>query len=272
MAELPEIIILARQMDRELGDALLEEIEVGLEKPLDTGPENFCQSLVGRRLEGVRPLGKWLVLEFAPPGPNLMIHPGMGMDLLALSAGAEKEPHFRFGFDSGRGFTVRFWWFGYLRLAQPGEESNVGGSLGPVPLSPEFSPGALMRIVERKKATGLKSFLLNQRNLAGIGNFYVHDICFRIRAHPATRLDDLSEEQRAGLHQAVEETLSAAVERGINYFEFDFWGRKGDWGKESFLVGYKEGRPCPVCGRPIEKRKIGSTASYVCSACQPEMG
>lgn len=270
MAELPEIIILARQMDRDLGGAVLEEVQLGQEKPLNAEPDEFRRSLAGRRLEGVRPLGKWLVLEFARPGPNLMIHPGMGMDLLALSAETPKEPHFVFRFAQDRGFSIRFWWFGYLRVAPPGQESLIGGFLGPVPLSPEFSPEALARIVEGKKATGLKSFLLNQKNLAGIGNFYVHDICFRIRAHPAARLADLSEEQRAGLHQAVEETLSAAVERGINYFEFDYWGRKGDWDRDSFLVGYQEGKPCPVCGRPIEKRKIGATASYICTACQPE--
>ncbi len=264
---------MARQMRRELAGSVLRKIEFELEKPLNVRPGVFREKLLGRRLEKVRPLGKWLVLGFDPPGPSLMIHPGMGMDLLALQTlqdDPEKQPHFIFEFSPGRGFTIRFWWFGYLRLARPGTEADVGGDLGPVPLSPGFTSGSLLRVMEKRKATGLKSFLLNQKNLAGIGNFYVHDICFRIRAHPKTRLADLSEEQRQGLHGAVEETLSSAVERGINYFEYDFWGHKGDWGREAFLVGYKEGRPCPGCGRPIEKLKLGSTASYICPSCQPE--
>ena len=270
MAELPEIIILARQMSRDLAGSALGEMVLGLEKPLNAPAGEFRESLLGRALESVRPLGKWLVLELAEPGPNLMIHPGMGMDLLSLEVEPEKEPQFLFRFDRDQGFSIRFWWFGYLRLARPGTEPKVGGGLGPVPLSPDFTPQALDRAVEQKKRTGLKSFLLNQKNLAGIGNFYVHDICFRIGAHPATRLDDLSPDQRKGLHRAVEETLSSAVERGINYFEYDFRGRRGDWDQESFLVGYREGKPCPGCGRSVEKAKIGSTASYFCPVCQPE--
>jgi formamidopyrimidine-DNA glycosylase len=271
MAELPEIIILARQMNRELVPSILEGIEFELAKPLNVPPADFKKELLGRRVEGVRPLGKWLVLEFAKPGPNLMIHPGMGMDLLSLGVENDKEPHFWFRFDQGRGFCVRFWWFGYLRLARAGTEPLVGGGLGPVPLSPEFTPQALDRVVEKRKGTGLKAFLLDQKNLAGIGNFYVHDICFRLGAHPRTRLAALSPDQRRGLHRAVEETLSSSVERGMNYFEYDFFGRKGDWGRSAFLVGYQEGRPCPGCGRPIEKMKIGATASYICPVCQPEL-
>ena len=271
MAELPEIIILARQMSLELVPSSLKEVGFDLEKPLNVSSRDFRNRLLGRRVEAVRPLGKWLVLEFTPPGPNLMIHPGMGMDLLALGTETGKEPQFRFVFERDRGFSIRFWWFGYLRLARPGTEAVVGGGLGPVPLSPGFTPLALSRAIDKKRGTGLKSFLLNQKNLAGIGNFYVHDICFRIGAHPKTKLSALSPDQRLGLHGAVEETLSSAVERGMNYFEYDFKGHKGDWDQEAFLVGYKEGRPCPGCGRAIEKIKIGSTASYVCPECQPEI-
>jgi len=270
MAELPEITILARQLQEELAGSVLEAVEFDLEKPLNVSPGDFRKELLKRRLEAVRPLGKWLVLELSPPGPNLMVHPGMGMDLLAVQAETDKEPHFRFRFGPEMGFSIRFWWFGYLRLAKPGTESAIGGGLGPVPLSPDFTTEILGAAIDRRKATGLKAFLLNQKNLAGIGNFYVHDICFRIKAHPRTKLAALSRTQRDNLHGAVEKTLSSAVERGMNYFELDLWGRKGDWDQESFLVGYKEGKPCPECGRPIEKLKIGATSSYICTRCQPE--
>ena len=140
MAELPEIIILARQMGRDLSGSILKEVELGLNKPLNVSPGEFRENLLERLLVEVRPLGKWLVLEFSPPGPSLMIHPGMGMDLLSLGVKAAKPPQFLFRFDQGRGFSIRFWWFGYLRLARPGREAEVGGGLGPAPLGPGVYP------------------------------------------------------------------------------------------------------------------------------------
>jgi len=270
VAELPEIIIIARQMDQRLAGLGLESVSLDQPKSLDRPAEEFAAALVRRRLLRVRPQGKWLVLEFGPPGPNLLINPGMGMDILDLAVEPPKTPQFLFRFQDGRGFSLRFWWFGYLRLARPGEERRKAGDLGPAPLSQEFTPEYLARLLERKERTALKSLLLDQKLLAGIGNVYAQDICFEVRAHPRTRIRDLSQEQRAGLFEAIERTLAAAVERGINYFESDFLGRRGEWGRESFLVGYRTGLPCPACGTAVQKIRTGATASYICPRCQPE--
>jgi len=272
MAELPEIIILSRQMDEHLTGLRLESLLLGQPKCLNAQPEEFESALLDRRLDGLGWHGKWLILRFAPPGPNLLIHPGMGMDLLAIGVEPEtkpaKEPQFLFTFEGQRGFSLRFWWFGYLRLAGPGRELAVAGQAGPSPLTPGFTPEILSRLMDDRPRMSLKSFLTNQKIVAGIGNVYVQDICFAIRAHPLARLKELSQKQRAGLHAAIEETLNSALERGINGFEMDFWGRSGQWGVEHFQVGYKAGQPCPACGTSIEKIKAGSSASYICPSCQ----
>ncbi len=269
MAELPEITLLARQMSEHLGGFKLISFSLGQKKSLNRPAQDY-ENLSGRRLLKARGHGKWLILEFEPPGPNLLIHPGMGMDLLASSVKPPLKPQFVFEFEAGRGFWLRFWWFGHLRLADSGRELEAAGGLGPAPLSPQFTPQALERLMESKPRTSLKSFLTDQKNIAGIGNVYVQDICFRLKAHPLTKLGALSRKQRRGLFDAVEETLTAALERGINYFEFDFWGSKGEWGREAFLVGYKTGQPCPACGQAILKIKAHTSASYICPCCQPE--
>jgi len=272
MAELPEITILARQMTDHLAGERLNGLEFGRTEPLDPGPEGLRQALVGRRLEAAAPLGKWLLLSFQPPGPNLLIHPGMGMDLLALGVRSDKPLQHRFLFGREKGFGLRFWWLGRIKLARPGEEREAAGGLGPAPLGDGLHPALLTDLLERRPGSGIKAFLLNQKVLAGIGNFYVQDILFRVRAHPLTRIRDLSPVQRAALAGAIEETLGGALERGMNHYEYDFWGRKGDWTEEAFLVGYKEGLPCPACGAAIQKIKACSSASYICPVCQPPDG
>jgi len=270
MAELPEILIISRQMDAELSGFELEEMSLGQPKSLDRPAAEFEAALAGRRLKKVRGHGKWIILEFTPPGENLLINPGMGMDLLSLSVEPEGKTQFLFRFTGGRGFSLRFWWLGHLRLAAPGREPIAAGKIGPAPLSPGLTPGYLDLLIKSRPRTGLKSFLLNQKNISGIGNFYAHDICFRLKAHPLTRLKDLSAQQQGGLLAAIEETLGQALGRGINYYEYDFHGRKGEWGPEALLVGYKAGQPCPACGTLIEKIRTGSNAGYICPACQPK--
>ncbi len=273
MAELPEIIILARQLNDHLAGLELTAMELGQPKCLNAGPDEFRQALIGRRLERVRPMGKWLVFDLAGSGPNLLVNPGMGMDLLALTVKPDRPPQFRFEFgpDSNRrGFTIRFWWFGYLRLARPGSERLVAGDLGPAPLTEEFTPGRLAELLAARPRRGLKAFLMDQKTIAGIGNVYVQDICFSIKAHPRTKIAELTEEQRRGLFKAIEDTLASAVARGMNDYEYDLFGRKDGWGAEAFLVGYRTGQPCPDCGAAIEKIKTGSTHSYICPTCQPE--
>lgn len=269
MAELPEIIILARQMDDHLVGRVLTDFSLGQPKCLNAPAEEYETGLIGRELGRVRPLGKWLVLEFDGDGPRLLINPGMGMDLVRLGRPLEKDPQFKFLF-SDTGFTVRFWWFGYVRLAQPGQERAVAGNLGPAPLSDEFTPECLAELIAARPNRGLKAMLMDQKTLAGIGNVYAQDICFRIRAHPKTKLGRLSREQRQGLHAAIEDTLRAAIDLGISDFELDYNGRRGTWGKEALLVGYRTGLPCPECGTAVEKIKTGSTHHYICPRCQPE--
>jgi formamidopyrimidine-DNA glycosylase len=272
MAELPEIIILSRQMGEHLAGLKLESLLLGQPKCLNARPEEFESALVGRRLDSLGHHGKWLILGFAPPGPNLLIHPGMGMDLLALGVEPKmkqaQKPQFLFFFEGEQGFSLRFWWFGRLWLAEPGQERAAAGRAGPAPLTPEFTPELLSRLMNDRPRMSLKSFLTDQKIVAGIGNVYVQDICFAIQAHPLTRLKDLREGQRARLHAAIEEALESALKRGINGFEMDFWGRSGQWGVELFQIGYKAGQPCPVCGERIEKIKAGSSASYICPSCQ----
>ncbi len=120
----------------------------------------------------------------------------------------------------------------------------------------------------RKRRVRVKSFLLNQKNVAGVGNMYAHDIFFRARLHPLRPLNSLSDEEVARLVEAVRVTLQLGLDKGGSNGEQDLYGAKGRLVVDDFLVGYHEGQPCPTCGAAIEQIKTGSNSAFICPQCQ----
>jgi formamidopyrimidine-DNA glycosylase len=115
----------------------------------------------------------------------------------------------------------------------------------------------------------IKTFLLDQSKLAGIGNAYIHDILFLARLHPLRAVDTLTEAEMDALAQAIRAGLQPSIDKGGSFYEVDLYGQKGRFTMDDILIGYKENKPCPVCSTPIEKIKTGSTTSFVCPQCQP---
>ena len=115
---------------------------------------------------------------------------------------------------------------------------------------------------------GIKSFLLNQKQIAGIGNVYVQDPLFKAGIHPLRRINTLSDDEVAALWRAIRDTLQESIDQGGSAWERNLYGEKGGWDETFLRVGYREDQLCPTCGTPVVKIKTGSTSSYVCPACQ----
>ncbi len=98
------------------------------------------------------------------------------------------------------------------------------------------------------------------------GNVYIQDILFCARLHPNRRIPEVTEQERRALFDAIRENLRAATELGGLQYERDLFGQHGRF--KDFLVGYREGQPCPECGTAIEKIKTGGTATFICPRCQ----
>ena len=125
------------------------------------------------------------------------------------------------------------------------------------------------RALLRGRRGGIKAFLLNQARIAGIGNVYIQDPLFKARVHPLRKIDSLSDDEVEALWRAMRETLQESVDLGGSAWEMDLYGQKGRWATSYFLVAYREGKPCPECGTPVEKIKTGSTSGFICPQCQP---
>jgi formamidopyrimidine-DNA glycosylase len=141
------------------------------------------------------------------------------------------------------------------------------GTLGLSPLNEDFTFEYFKKLLNGRKGR-VKSFLLNQKRVAGIGNVYIQDILFRAKLHPDRKLNTLTVQEVESLYASIRKTLLKSVEKGGLVYERDFYGNSGRFSEKDFLVAYKTGKPCPQCLTPVEKIRIGSTASYICASCQ----
>jgi formamidopyrimidine-DNA glycosylase len=260
MPELPEITLLARQMRAELVGKTFTGIEVLQPKCLNAPEEIFVERLTGARIVDVSHRGKWLFVETTRGW--LLLNLGMGGEILLVTRDTLPEKHrLIFDFDDGAALAVNFWWFGYAHYTPDLAAHEMTARLGPNAL--DLTAGDLHTLLEGRRGR-IKSFLLDQARIAGIGNFYVHDILFLARLHPLRAVDTLSDADVDALAQAIHDGLQPSIDKGGAAYEVDLYGQAGSFAMDDILVGYKEGQPCPTCGTPIEKVKTGSTSSFNC--------
>ena len=269
MPELPEIYNLAAQMDKELRGHKIAAVEVRQEKCLNIPEAEFRQLVEGKTVGSVTWRGKWLFTALAPQ-TMLLISLGMGGELLLHQPGEplldKYQLHFDFADDAR--VSVHFWWFGYAHAVKADDLKSHGMTmdLGLCPLrGEEFTYEHFAKLLAGRKG-GIKAFLMDQKNVAGIGNVYIQDILFRAGLHPRRKIDTIGEADRRRLFDSIRENLRAAADLGGLAYERDLYNREGRF--RDFLVGYREGQACPACGAKIVKIKTGSTASFICPVCQ----
>ena len=270
MAELPEIAKLAGQMKDTLQGKAVQEVALIQEKCSNVPGAELQGRLVGAKVADVYRKGKWIITSF-DDGESVLLSLGMGADVLYFEneRGEQEKYQVKILFTDGSGYTARFWWFGRFLLASteelPSEPNTKDIAIDP--FDERFTPEYFSSLLAGKR-TQVKSFLLNQKNVGGIGNMYMHDILFKAGLHPQRKISDMSEAEVRRLYDSIVEVLGLAREKGAFAYESDFFGQKGGFTTDDFLVGYKEGSPCPVCGEAIVSIKTGSTTSFICPACQ----
>jgi formamidopyrimidine-DNA glycosylase len=270
MPELPEIYILAGQMSKELAGKKIVDAEVRQEKCRNLPAVEFAALLKGKIIGNIAPRGKWIITTLEPEA-YFLLSLGMGGDVRyhKPDEAAQEKYQVKLGFDDRSSLSIAFWWFGYAHAATTAglTTHNMTASLGPSPLDDNAFTQDYLRSLIKGSRKKIKTILIDQKLIAGIGNVYVQDTLFRAKLHPNRKALELSETDIDALYRSILDTLKAAIELGGTP-ERDLYGRPGRLGQDKFLVGYREGLPCPECGSIIEKIKTGSTASYVCPRCQ----
>ena len=271
MPELPEITVIARQMNKEITGKRISDVESRQPKNLNMPVAKFVKTAKGKTVKTVTSKGKWIFIKL-DPAYYMLINRGMNADLLHFTPNQKLPPKYQFKltFSDKTGFTIQFQWFGYIHLILGKEltKHKLTGRLGVSPTNGKFTLEHFQKLLANRKAR-TKNFLLNQKNIAGIGNVYIQDMLFKAKLHPNRKISTLSEKEITNLYNAIQTILNRSIQLGGLAYEKDFYGQKGKLTINEFLVGYKTGKPCPTCKTPIIKIKTGSTSSYVCPKCQP---
>ena len=267
MPELPEITSRAREMKKALVGKTIVEIEVLQPKCLNVSAKAFRNGLIGAKLLDVTNRGKWLFVETTRGW--LLINLGMGGEILLVNRTAlPKKRRLIIDFDDGTCLTLNFWWFGYAHYVP-------ANNLGKHAMTAKLGPNALdmtsdeLRDILKGCRGSIKSFLLDQSRIAGIGNAYIHDILFMAGLHPLRKIHTLVEHELVALAKAIEKGLRPSVQKGGAFYEVNLHGKPGRFTAKDIVIGYKDGKDCPACGAIIQKIKTGSTSTFICPSCQP---
>lgn len=266
MPELPEIASRAREFNQYLTGKTISGIQILQPKSLNLPVDQFTTSLTGATFRSAAYRGKWIIAETDQGW--LLVNLGMGGEILLVTpATLPEKRRVIFDFNDSTCLSINFWWFGYVHYAP------LDG-LEKLPMLARLGPNALDLSLDqfRTRLSGqrstVKSFLLDQSRLAGIGNAYIHDILFLARLHPLRPIPSLTQAEIDNLYQAIHGGLQPSLDKGGAFYETSLLGQKGGFLFEDIIVGYRENQPCPVCGTPIQKIKTGSTSSFICPSCQ----
>jgi len=272
MPELPEVEIIVRKLSLKLTGYEVSSYRVLFPGLFRNRSGEFLEQLVGRKIVKIRRRGKVILLNF-DNDLTLLCHLKMTGQLLLSSPQkpVDKHTHFILSFNNQieelRFRDVRK--FGSILCFQTSETLKFL-SLGPEPL--EISLSRFQRLFRGRKAR-LKSLLLDQNLIAGIGNIYANEILFEAKIHPLLSASFLEEGEIKRLWKAVRLVLKRALEHGgssIRDFK-DAEGREGKFQNYHQVYGRKD-LPCLRCGEEIERLRIGGRSSFFCPQCQKEKG
>src|SRR5215211_4490855 len=271
MPELPEVETIRRQLAPHLEGRRLERLEILDPRWCEPAePAALEDAVRGRRIERVGRRGKYLVVELEDD-VHLAMHLRMTGTLLLVHEDERPYLRARLVLEGGKRLLfcdVRRFGTGGVLLGSDARDAYFDARLGPEPLDPDFTAGAL-RALARGRRAPVKAFLLTQERIAGVGNIYADEALFRARIHPLRPAGTLRRPQLEGLRGAVVDSLEAGIDaRGATIDDFrDTAGARGAFQNE-FLVYGRDGEPCVRCGATIRKTKAAQRATHFCPRCQ----
>lgn len=235
-------------------------------------PRSFQNRLRGQVITRVSRRAKYLRLEL-DSGLTLVIHLRMTGQLTHTSLPYESVAHrhlrlfFQLDDDSGLAFHDQRR-FGTARILDAREAASLWRRLGPEPLESSFNAAA-MRLMLKNRKRPIKSLLLDQARIAGIGNIYADESLYRAGIHPVRLALQITEAEAGLLVRAIKDTLRTAISLEGSSID-TYRTAKGEPGRfqETFKVHRRAGEACPDCGCTIEKIKVGGRGTYFCPSCQ----
>ena len=267
MPELPDVEVFGRYLDRTCKGRVIRCVTVNDPRLLS----GISSEAFAARLEGVRILssmrhGKYLLVRLAPAG-WLWMHFGMTGALRHWEGGETEPPYTRIRVDFVDGHHLAYTnlrRLGAVGCAEDAASFIAAQHLGPDALDPHFDLAAFERVLSARKGD-IKSLLMDQSALAGIGNIYSDEILFQAGIHPKTKIDRLGVDARERLFRQIKRVLETAIECGSGA------ELNTDALPRSFLLRQRrKGGHCPRCGDEVATAKFSGRTAYYCPHCQIE--
>lgn len=271
MPELPEVETIVRSLSSKLRGLEVLSATVFSSHLLRNTSPSFLRRLKGRKVVDMRRRGKLILLDFKDD-LSLVFHLKMTGQLFFSPLGEprDKHTHFVLSFKSQerelRFRDVRK--FGFLMGMKTSEAflTDELGLLGPEPLEIDFSH---FKMIFQGRKARLKSLLLDQKFIAGIGNIYADEILFQAKLHPLIPASQLTDVHLKRLSLATKDVLNEAIRcKGSSIRDYlDDEGERGNFQDHHRVYG-REDLPCFICEEAIRRIRVGDRSSFFCPRCQ----
>ena len=286
MPELPEVETIRIGLAKLLPNRLIKDVWHDWHKSFPNAPADVARFMVNAKVESVRRRAKVLIIELSSEY-SLVIHLKMTGQLVfrgekVFGAGhptnslvgelPDKSTRVIIDFnDSSKLFFNDQRKFGWMRLLPTVEvpEIDFMKKVGPEPLEDDFTVKEFIERLYLRKGSAIKSVLLDQTIIAGVGNIYADESLWLARIHPETAVAKISKAKLVLLYNTLRDVLWTSIKNGgstdRNYVNSE--GQKGSY--LSFAkVFRKQGQPCPRCGTSIEKIRVAGRGTHICPRCQ----
>jgi formamidopyrimidine-DNA glycosylase len=272
--ELPEVETIRRQIEPELVGRRIESMEVfdeRLTRPVP--PREVERAVTGRRIESVGRRGKYLMVRLEG-GRWLVMHLRMTGNIVLREPRSDVR-FLRAVFRLEGGTTLLFTdarRFGTAVVLDDGEvDAYMAVRAGVEPLSERLTAERVCELAAGRRAP-LKSFLLAQEGIAGLGNIYADEALWRARLHPLSPAGSMRLEHCERLCEGIVGALEAGLDNGGASID-DYRDARGAEGtmQDEFCVHNREGQPCPRCGTEIRRIVLGGRSTYFCPGCQQRL-
>ncbi|WP_422481201.1 bifunctional DNA-formamidopyrimidine glycosylase/DNA-(apurinic or apyrimidinic site) lyase [Pleomorphochaeta sp. DL1XJH-081] len=272
MPELPEVETTCRDiLNSPIMGQTITSTAVRWQRSIgEMATNEFVRRLAGRRFVDVSRRGKFIHLKL-DDRQSLLVHLRMSGSLEVKLSDTSPDVHDRviitfethgLAFHDPRKFG---------RMILTDSPGKILDRLGPEPFDIALSNGGLYHVLQKKRAN-IKSVLLDQQTIAGIGNIYADESLFLSRIHPLRKACELTPEETQLLLQSIRSSLLQGIESrgtslGNGEANFSSFGHSGE-NKTNLLVFQRTGKPCPVCNSPIEKIIVSQRSTHLCPHCQ----
>lgn len=270
MLELPEVLTLSRQLNREITGRTIASAGRGNSPHkfafIRPSAEQLAKVLAGKKVDAVRGEGKCILFELKPRAVFCIAE--MDGRILFHGEGAKLPLKYQLllSFTDGTALTATVGLWGFFGVGSTTPPVPVDQTKMIDPLSREFTLARFNQLFAEypKPNHAIKAFLINRPRLRGFGNGYMQEMLFRAGILPTRRVASIDREERQRLHRAIREVLTEATRKGGSADSCDIYGRPGRYVK---AVGARV-KSCTVCRTPIERKSFLGGATYYCPRCQ----